>query len=702
MSDINLSQIKKSGDYHRYLALECIERANSGHPGLPLGCADLGVLLYRYILDINPEDGEWANRDRFILSAGHGSMFLYPLLYSAGFNMTLDDLANFRQLHSKTPGHPEYELELGIETTAGPLGQGIAASVGTAIEGKMLAQRFNEKGYNLFDYTVYVLMGDGCVMEGINYEAASLAGHLGLDNLIAIYDSNHITIDGNTEITFTEDTAKRYEAQGWLVEKVDGTDHKAVYAKLRDLKGKKGKPKLLIMTTTIGEGLNKKRDTSGIHGAPAGLDEIAYFVQHSEGVRALFEAKYGKEAVNDTDKLKALLEERIKKPEPLMEYPEHLEFMKEGVVSGQKAYKEWKALLDGYKKAFPEKYELLKGYMEYTLPASLREKLLNYSEEKGDATRGISGKVLNLCAEALPQLVGGTADLVGSTKATVKGSGYIGKEDFSGRNIAFGVREHAMAALGNGLAFGKMMIPFTSTFFTFFDYMKPSVRLAALMGLNHLFVFSHDSIYVGEDGPTHQPIEHLNAIRLIPRMHTFRPGSDAETAFSFLYFLENMNGPVALVTTRQKFSGETFGTSMGRSREELYADFSRGGYIFYETTVGQKPDVILCGSGSELDLALSAAKLIEERDKKLVRVVSIPCMELLEQAGDAYREALFGGYRVPVYMIEAGSYRGVGLFFDRNVELISIDDFGVSAPGGLAAAYFGLTPEAVYERIMGS
>ena len=700
---IDIPRIKDSADYVRYLALECIERANSGHPGLPLGCAELGVLLFRYILKFNTEVPFWSNRDRFILSAGHGSMLLYPLLYGAGYNITLDDMANFRQLGSKTPGHPEYERERGIETTTGPLGQGFANAVGIAIEGKMMAQRFNKAGYNLFDYTVYTLMGDGCNMEGLSYEAGSLAGHLGLDNLIAIYDSNNITIDGKTNITFSEDVAKRYEALGWQVDICDSSDIKAMFAKLRQLLESKGKPKMLILHTIIGEGLNKKRDTNEIHGSPAGVPEIAFFIQHSPTVKGLFEKRYGSESLTDNGTLEGILNTRFKdKKEPLFQFAGYDEFMKERHNRDKTLYNEWQKLLDDYKKTFPQKYKELTGYFEFKLPGSLDDKLLQYIHSKSNATRTISGEILNLCAEELPQIVGGSADLASSTKAEVKGSPRIKREDFSGRNIAFGVREHAMAAIGNGLALNRTMIPFSSTFFTFFDYMKPSVRLAAVMKLNHLFIFSHDSIYVGEDGPTHQPIEHLNSLRLLPNLYTFRPANDIETAFSYLYFFRRMNGPMALITTRQVVSEKVMGVvPPGLSKEKFFELFKKGGYIFYETPGfdTQEPEIILCGSGSEVSLALDTAHLIEKTNNKKVRLVSIPCLELLNESESTYREQLFNQFKVPVVFIEAASHRGINFFYDKSINLIDIHSFGVSGPAKQVAEHFGFTPEAVYENI---
>ncbi|MCP5050784.1 MAG: transketolase [bacterium] len=699
MNDKEIVSLKKNADYIRYLALECIERANSGHPGLPLGCAELGLLLYRDILNFNPDDPTWLNRDRFILSAGHGSMLLYSLLHTVGYNITLEDMANFRQLGSKTAGHPEYDLHDGIETTTGPLGQGFANAVGCAIEAKMMAQRFNTGDIDLIDYTVYTLMGDGCNMEGISYEAGSLAGHLGLDNLIAIYDSNDISIDGRMNLTFTEDVGKRYEALGWIVEHTDIVDPGDVFTKLQGLKEKKGKPKLLIVKTVIGQGVNKKKDTAGIHGAPAGLEEIVYFMQHSK-IRELFEDRFGKEAVADNEKLAGIIQSGIAGKEPLLVYPPCIEFMKAGVDEGKKNYGEWVEKYETYQKTYPDKYETLSHYLDFKVPVSLRDKLLNYNEGKRAATRNVSGQVLNICAEELPQIVGGCADLAGSTKAGVKSSSYINRDDFSGRNIAFGVREHAMGAIGNGLALSRSMVPFTSTFFTFFDYMKPAVRLAALMKLKHLFIFSHDSIYLGEDGPTHQSIEHLNAMRLVPGIHAFRPANDIETAFSYLYFLEHEGGPVAIMTTRQKLSEGVFKLPRGRGKDskKMYENFSKGAYLFYETDISSEPDIVLAASGSELSLALEAVKWVEEKMAWSVWLVSIPCLELLNEAGNEYKKELFPP-DVPLVLIEAASHRGVDIFYREKFLLVDIQEFGLSAPGGDLAKHFGFTAEAIYERI---
>ncbi|MCP4220825.1 MAG: transketolase, partial [bacterium] len=374
----------------------------------------------------------------------------------------------------------------------------------------------------------------------------------------------------------------------------------------------------------------------------------------------------------------------------------HLEFMEANKKPLATAYGEWNEKLEAYAKAFPEEYKTLSSYLDFQLPGALKETLLNY-RCKPNATRGISGEMLNICAEAIPQVVGGCADLVGSTKATVKSSSYIQKDDFSGRNIAFGVREHAMGAIGNGLALNRSLIPFTSTFFTFFDYMKPAVRLAALMKLNHLFIFSHDSIYVGEDGPTHQPIEHLNSLRLLPDMTTFRPANDFETAFSFLYFFDKMNGPAAVITTRQKIAPAMFENSTDRT--ELYEQFCKGGYVFYETEGTDQPDIVLCGSGSEVSMALETGRLLEERDKMKVRVVSIPCVELLSRGDAEYKESLLGSESTPLVLVEAASHRGVDLFYGRRVISADMSTFGASAPAGKLAEFFGFSAEAIYKKV---
>ncbi|MDR2734558.1 MAG: transketolase [Spirochaetota bacterium] len=697
---IDSQKTKLAGDYIRYLALECIERSQSGHPGLPLGCADIGALLYRYILRIHPADGRWLARDRFVLSAGHGSMLLYSLLHLAGFPLSLEDLAAFRQYKSRAAGHPEHDPALGIETTTGPLGQGFANAVGIALEGKMLAARFNREGFPLFQYRVFTLMGDGCTMEGVAYEAASLAGHLGLDNLVAIYDANNITIDGRASIALSEDIAKRYEAMGWQT--AVASDVGNLQAVCDSLEGLSrcpsgtgaGKPKLLILKTTIGEGLRSLRDTSKIHGSPAGLDEIVYFLQNS-AMRPLVEAAYGKEIAADAARLKEAEAQAIRDKKPPLACAEAVSFMREAAEQNSAAYAAWQKLLDSYKTAHPDLYAELMRISRFEVPQSLHDSLLGYREQKPDATRAISARVLALASGALPQIVGGSADLVGSTKATVAGSSYITRDDFIGRNIAFGIREHGMGAIANGLALSGTFVPFTSTFFTFMDYMKPAVRLAALMRLKHLFIFTHDSIYVGEDGPTHQPIEHLNSLRLIPDLVTFRPANDFETAFAYLYFLEG-NGPVVILGSRQNMPACAY--EVAGDRRELYANYTKGGYVLWQNS--DTPEYVLAGTGSEAGLAAEAARILAQKNMR-VRAVSVSAPELLAKNPE-YESTLFCANSAKLAWIEAASHRGMSLLYFRKCLLIDIQEFGLSAPAEEVAEHFGFTAEAVAKRVLAS
>ena len=676
MSDFNETLVKELGDYVRYLSLMGVQKANSGHPGLPLGCADLGIILYGYILNGVGNDPKWINRDRFILSAGHGSMLLYALNYLFDYKITLQDLANFRQLGSITAGHPEYELKDGIETTTGPLGQGFANAVGVAISSKML-----ESHTDFIHYNVYTIMGDGCTMEGITNEAASMAGHLGLDNLIAIYDDNNITIDGRTEITFSEDVQKRYEALGWYVQKVDGKNLSDLYSCLTELKNIKGRPKLLIVKTEIGEGLNELKGSHQVHGAPAGIDEITYFVQNSTLLNY----------VNFADRsVKEVIEEQLEKGNFFDK--SHYQSLLNPLLDRREREKEsWGIQYQEFSKKEPDKAEFINKIQNKQLSENLKKELLEFSTKK-DATRTICSIALQLCAEHIPQIIGGSADLVGSTKATVKGSTYIQKGNFLGRNIAFGIREHAMGAIGNGLALDRTFIPFSSTFFTFVDYLKPSLRLAAIMQLKHLFIFTHDSIYVGEDGPTHEPIEHLGATRLIHGLYTFRPGNDIETGFSFLYFLEN-DFPVVILGTRQSLSSTVFNLEVG-DRSKLYGDFKKGAYIFSDSA---KPQIILAASGSELGTVMETKNILTQ-DGIDVRVVSLPCMELIEEASEEYRDKIFPS-DVPVILVEAATHRSFSSWYAKNMHLVTMNSFGASGNGNAVANHFGFTPEKIVAKV---
>ncbi|MGL1935902.1 MAG: transketolase [Fibrobacterales bacterium] len=675
---INMDNVKSVGDYVRYLSAMAIQKAKSGHPGLPLGCADIGVLLYSNFIQASARNPEWMNRDRFILSAGHGSMLVYALNYIFGYQFSIKDIVNFRQLGSNTPGHPEYELHKGIETTTGPLGQGFANAVGLAVESKMMAARFNTEDSELFNYNTYVLMGDGCTMEGMTNEAASIAGSLKLDNLIAIYDDNEVTIDESSNDLFTEDVQARYEALGWEVAHCVGTDLADMSAKLSALKASKGKPKLLIVETKIGEGLNELRGSHSAHGAPVGPKEVSYILSNST-MKDVADCKTPDEAL-------AIVEKQLADGS-FYEKDLFNDAIAPALEARDAALAEWETLYNNYKKQYPEKYAELQTYKESGLTDTLRTELLNYST-KVDATRGVASGALQLCAAASPKLIGGAADLVGSTKATVKGADFITSRSFAGRNIAFGVREAAMGGVANGLALSRDFIPFTSTFFTFIDYMKPAVRLAAIMQLKHLFIFTHDSIYVGEDGPTHEPIEHLGATRLIPGIYTYRPCNDMETGFSFLEFMEN-DGPAVILGTRQVLDTKLFGLEL--DREATYTAFKKGGYTLFDCD--GTPDIVLAGSGSEITTLIGAKEILESQGKK-VRLVSIPCMEKLQEQSTEYIQSILGAGETPVYLMEAASHRAFKMFYADHITVKGIDSFGVSGNYKDVAKHFGFVPEA--------
>ncbi|MGL1892512.1 MAG: transketolase [Spirochaetaceae bacterium] len=671
--NLDINRAKNLGDYLRYLATMGIQRANSGHPGLPLGCADIGVLLYGNIMNATSSRPDWLNRDRFILSAGHGSMLVYALNYIFGYGFSISDLANFRQIGSKTAGHPEYEVELGIETTTGPLGQGFSNAVGIATEAKMMAARFNTDDIKLFDYFTYVLMGDGCTMEGMTNEAASIAGSLGLDNLIAIYDDNSVTIDESSMDLFTENVQGRYEALGWKVlEAPVGTDLLDINNKLEVLKtSTSGKPKLLIVKTKIGEGLDTLKGSHKAHGAPVGVKEIAYLLQNTK-----LQSIAGTDTVIEAQEL---IEKQLLTGD-LFNISNFKDDLGDVLDSGIKKYKEWTIKFQDYKGKYPKKY---KEFLEYKFTGAtteLKKELLNYSS-KQDATRNTSADILNIVAKHTPKLIGGCADLVASTKATIKGAKYVTRKDFSGRNIAFGVREAAMGAIGNGLALSRDFIPFTSTFFTFIDYMKPAVRLASLMKLNHLFIFTHDSIYVGEDGPTHEPIEHLGATRLIPGLYTYRPANDMEMSFSYLEFMET-EGPAVILGTRQVLNEKLF--NLPGDRAEAYAKFKKGGYVMFDC--GGKADVTLAGTGSEVSTLLETKEILEAKGKK-VRLVSIPCLEKFQEQEKSYTTKVLGDS--PIYFMETASHRANKLFYSDNIFVRDIDTFGLSGNFKDVAKHFG-------------
>ena len=547
----------------RLLSAEAVQKANSGHPGLPMGAAPMAYTLWAKNMKHNPSDPGWDDRDRFILSAGHGSMLIYSLLHVFGYGLSIDDLKNFRQLDSLTPGHPEYGHTKGVEITTGPLGQGLANGVGMAMAEAYLAKKFNRPGFPVVDHYTYVLSGDGCMMEGVSSEAASLAGTLGLGKLIVLYDSNSITIEGSTDIAFREDTAKRFEAYGWQTLKVeDGTNIADIDAAIKAAKAETTRPTLIVVKTLIGHGSPRQGQASA-HGEPLGADNI-------KAAKVNLGWEY---------------EEEFHVPAEVREHVAQL------MENGKKLEDEWSEMLKAYKKEFPELAAEWDDWKDRNYSAELLDNSSFWTyDSKADATRNSSGIVLNKLAGLIPNLIGGSADLAPSNKSNMKGRGDFSKEDYSGSNLHFGVREHAMAAIGNGMAAHGRLAPYVSTFFVFCDYMKPSMRLSALMKLPVTYVLTHDSIGVGEDGPTHQPIEHLASLRSIPGFVVFRPCDAKETAAGWYAAMSRKNSPIALVLTRQNLP----------QLEMTGTDALQGAYVILDS--GKKPEIILMASGSEVQL----------------------------------------------------------------------------------------------------
>ncbi|MCC9076066.1 transketolase [Litorilinea aerophila] len=649
----------------RMLAADAVQQANSGHPGMPMGMAQAAFVLWTRYLRYNPTNPHWPNRDRFVLSAGHGSMLLYALLYLTGYDLPLEELKNFRQWGSKTPGHPEYGHTPGVETTTGPLGQGFANGVGMALATHWLAQRFNRPGYNIVDHHIYAIVSDGDLMEGIASEAASLAGHLKLGRLIYLYDDNHITIDGSTEVAYTEDWAKRFEAYGWHVQKVDGLDGEAV-AQAIEAAQADPRPSIIGCRTVIGYGSPNKAGTSKVHGEALGEDELK----------------------RTKENLGWPLEPRFYVPDDV------LQFFRQAVPRGQELEAEHQALLEAYSREYPAEAAEYRQFMAGELPEGWQESIPPFPAGKAVATRNASGAVINALAKAIPNLIGGSADLAGSNKTTIDGSPFLAPGDYSGRNIHFGVREHGMAGILNGMALHGGVIPYGGTFLVFSDYARPSMRLAALMGIRVIYVMTHDSIGLGEDGPTHQPIEHLAALRAIPNMTVIRPADANETIYAWIAALQNTQGPTVLALTRQNLpvydrAAEGLGEASG---------LLRGGYVFFEQAEDGL-DLVLISTGSEVDIAYQAAKALAAEGVG-VRVVSLPSWELFQKQEEAYRQQVLPP-GVPRLAIEAatpfGWERWVGNDKSRG-DIIGIDHFGASAPYQRIYQEFGLTPERLAER----
>ncbi len=641
----------------RSLSMDAVQAANSGHPGLPMGCAELGALLYGDVMTYNPADPAWANRDRFVLSAGHGSMFLYSLLHLAGFGLPLTELRRFRQVGSKTPGHPEYGHTVGIETTTGPLGQGISNAVGMAIAERMAAATYNTDARTIIDHYTYALAGDGDMMEGVSSEASSLAGHLGLGRLIVFYDDNDISIDGSTDITFTEDVGARFQAYDWHVQHVDGYDTAALVKAIDAAKGETDKPSLIVMRTVIGKGSPNKAGTSGVHGAPLGEDEIKV-TRKNLGL--------------DED------QEFFIHPDATAHFAAH-------TAELRKEYDAWKAEFDAWRAENPELAKQWDAARAGSVDYLKDVKLPAYEVGGKNATRKASGKVINAIADAVPGFIGGSADLAGSNITAMPQHGVFTTETPTGRTVNFGVREHAMGAVTNGLALYGLFRPFCATFLVFSDYMRPSIRLAAIMGLPVVYVFTHDSIFVGEDGPTHQPVEHAAALRAIPNLTVIRPGDEEETAEAWLMAMERLEGPTALLLTRQNLV--TYAKPQNWKR-----DARRGAYVVQDTDGA--PEVVVAATGSEVNLALEAAG----KSSRKVRVVSVVSMERLREQDASFRSSLFPS-GVKVVTAEVGVGFGWQAIASGSENVFALDRFGESGPGGEVAEYLGFTAENLQRLI---
>jgi len=649
----------------RTLAMDGVQKANSGHPGMPMGTADMAYVLWTQFLKHNPANPAWPDRDRFILSAGHGSMLLYSLLHLTGYDLPLDELKNFRQWGSRTPGHPEYGLTPGVEMTTGPLGQGFATGVGMAIAERFLAAHFNRPGHTIVDHFTYAIVSDGDLMEGISHEAASLAGHLRLGKLIYLYDDNGITIEGSTDLAFSEDVAARFRAYGWHVQQVDGYDLAAIAGAIRAAQAETMRPSLIIARTHIGFGSPHKQDTAGVHGSPLGEEELR------------------------------LTKQNLGWPvEPPFYIPDQaLARFRQAVERGRDWETDWQTRFAAYAAAYPELAAEWEMAMSGELPPGWDADLPVFKPEDGPvATRVASGKALNALAPRLPTLIGGSADLASSNKTYLNGQGDFEADTPGGRNLHFGVREHAMGAILNGLTLHGGVITYGGTFLVFSDYMRPAIRLAAMMELPVIYVFTHDSIGIGEDGPTHQPIEQLAALRAIPGLTVIRPADANETVEAWRVALTHRDGPVALALTRQKLP------TLDRARLASADGLARGAYILAEAENGQ-PEVIIIATGSEVHVALAAQELLAQRGVA-ARVVNMPSWELFERQPRDYRHAVLPPAITARLAVEAGVAQGWHRYVGPAGDVVSIERFGASAPYKVLWEKFGFTAENVATRAL--
>ncbi|HIP87105.1 MAG TPA: transketolase [Anaerolineales bacterium] len=649
----------------RTLAMDAVQKANSGHPGMPMGMADVAYVLWTRFLKHNPADPKWPDRDRFVLSAGHGSMLLYALLHLTGYDLPLEELKNFRQWGSRTPGHPEYGHTPGVETTTGPLGQGFANGVGMAIAERFLAATFNRPGFPIFDHYTYAIVSDGDLMEGISHEAASLAGHLGLGKLIYLYDDNDISIEGSTDITFTEDVAARFRAYGWHVQAVDGYDLAAIEAAIRAAWAETDRPSLIVCRTHIGYGSPNKQDDPSVHGAPLGEEEV----------------RLTKEALGWPPDAHFLVPS------------EALAVFRRALEEGREAQARWEAMFERYAREYPKEAALLRRLWAGGLPEGWEEAIPTFSPADGPlATRKASGAVLNALADALPTLIGGSADLAPSNATLLKGFEDFQRGTPAGRNLRFGVREHAMGAILNGMALHGGLIPYGGTFLVFSDYMRPAVRLAAMMEIGVVYVWTHDSVWIGEDGPTHQPVEHLAALRAVPNLVLIRPCDANETAIAWKVALKRRDGPTVLILTRQSLP------ILDRSGMGGPENLERGAYVLRDAPEG-RPDIILIGTGSEVHLALAAQEALAERGIR-ARVVSMPSWELFDAQPPEYRAQVLPPDVPARLAVEAAVPMGWERYVGPQGAVMGLDRFGASAPYKVLMEKFGFTPKAVVERAL--
>jgi transketolase len=663
----------------RFLSVDAVEKANSGHPGLPLDAAPMAYVLWTKIMNYNPKNPEWYNRDRFVLSAGHGSALLYSMLHLTGYDLPLDQIKNFRQWGSVTPGHPERGLAPGVEVSTGPLGQGFGNGVGLAIAEAYLAARYNRPGHEMINHYTYAIVSDGDLMEGVAAEAASLAGHLKLGKLIYLYDDNEVTLSASTQVTFTENRAQRFESYGWQTIKVeDGNDLKAIEEAILAAQKDTERPSLIIIRTHIGYG-SPKQDTFEAHGSPLGKEDTK------------------------------LTKEKLGWPlEPTFYIPEKAqEHFHQAIKKGEQAEQEWKKRWDAYEKAFPDLAKELKYIIDQKLPPKWDKDIQPFPiDAKGMATRIASGKVLNMIAPHLPALIGGSADLNPSTFTVINHGGTFespltdfgdrqgaveGGWNYAGRNIQFGVREHAMGAILNGMAAHGGLIPYGATFLTFSDYMRPSIRLASLMDLQVLFIFTHDSIGLGEDGPTHQPIEHLASLRAIPHLIVIRPADANETAVAWQVAIELHKKPVALILTRQAIP------TLDRNQYASADGLRKGAYVLADPLEGEKPNIILIATGSEVNLIVGAQKKLLEYNIH-ARLVSMPSWELFEMQSDQYKNSVFPPDIKLRLAVEAGVPQGWERYVGDYGAIIGIERFGASAPGSVVMKEYGFTVENVVRK----